>query len=392
MRPLTAGGFDHHDPALDATTIWQVYRELRRQGPVSWSDQHGGFWVVAGYDEAVAAARDHQTFSSADGTRIPQVGAEKSIPLDDDPPLHTEYRALFTRALNPQRVKALMPFVDGLVGSLLDQATAGGEADLVATVALPLPLQVLTEVVGFSQSTVSQLRSLTRDMWRRITDVPLPVARAEMIELLQAEVRRRIDAPTDDYLTWLTTATVAGRPITPVEVTRVLLAFAIAGHETTLNAVGLLLLQLASDAGLQRRLREDASIIPGLIEESLRYRAPAHTMARTATRDCLLGGQRIRKGERLLLLFAAANRDDRRYPDGDSFDPSRDARRHLAFGMGIHQCVGAPLVRVELRSLLRQLRERSPFELTGPPVFSELEGGIHMGLRELKVRFESAAG
>jgi cytochrome P450 len=377
--------FDHHDPELNDKTVWEAYRQAREVGPVAWSESHGGFWMVTGYAEVMAALRDHETFSSADGHLIPAIGSTRSIPLDFDPPLHRQYRAVMTPPLARRHVEAMREVIRRFVEERLDWAD-GTVFDGVEELALPLPLMVLQKLIGLSAEAAGQLRPLTEAMWKRVTTEPLGTARAEIFALMRADLDRL--ANTDTYIGRLLGQQVGDRPITTDEAVRVMAMFALAGHETTLHAVGNLLADLAGHPGLQRRVATDRDLIPSVVEESLRSRAPAHMFARTLRADATLGGARMKAGDKVMLVYAAGNRDPGYFSDPDSLDPDRQRRPHFSFGWGIHLCIGAPMVRMELQTIVDVIAARPTLRFAGEPEYSGLEGGHHMGPRRLPLVFQ----
>jgi cytochrome P450 len=389
---LKTAAFDHHSPELTEPRVWRAYDEAREQSPVVRTEANGGYWLVSGYTAVKTALRDAETFSSAQGVRVPAVGAGRSIPIDFDPPLHTEYRALMMQALTPDRVREMKPFLEELVPGLLRDFAAKGGGDFVADVALPLPLRVLSEVVGFSNETVSRLHELTKNQWELVATVSLDEARVHLRALMEEEMKRHREENPDDFLSWLLQQSVAGRPITDDEVARVLLTLAIAGHETTANASANLVHTLATQRHLQEQLKADPSRAAEFVEELLRYRTPAHNFGRTATKDVELAGTAIGAGDSVLLSFAAANRDGNQFERPDEFDIDRGARGHLAFGWGIHQCMGSALARSELKLLLETLAELPYFEPASPATFRALDGGIHFGPSALPIRFLTEEG
>ena len=331
--------------------------------------------------------RDHETFSSAGGHRIPAIGEGRSLPIDVDPPAHGEYRALFTDRVTAETVRAVEPFLRNLVQRLVGDFHANGGGDFVPEVALAMPLAVLTELVGFSQETVAQLRVLTEQSWERVTTDSLDEARRDLRDLMRGEIARHRTQRPDDYLTQMLDRTIDGRGITDDELERTLLTFAIAGHETTANAASWLIYFLTTEPSLQEALRADPSLAGAYVEEGLRLGTPAQMFAREVTRDTTVGDERLRAGERVLLAYSAANRDESQYENAAVFDIERGARGHLAFGFGIHQCPGAMLARTELRLLLEEMARVPRIASAGAPVFDGVVGGIHLGPRQLPIRF-----
>lgn len=377
--------FNHHELA-DDSSIWNTYDELRPQGVV-YSPEHGGFYVLTRYDDVLAALRDPAAFSSGEGTFVPSIGDGRMIPLDTDPPMQTEYRRLFTDRINPETVRGLTPDLRRLIDTLVEAFHRHGGGDWVAEVGLPLPLKVLEYLVGFSPATVGRFRKLTEDSWRDIATMTLDEARAGMRELVRQEVRRHRETRPDDYLTELLDREIDGRPITDDEVERVLMTFAIAGHETTMNASGWLLHLLAGNPQLQSRLRADSALIPNYVEEALRYATPVQNLGRYTTRDVEIDGVVIPAHSRVLLSYAAANHDPARFAHPDTVNLDRSAAGHLTFGFGIHQCAGALLARTELRLLLEKLITLPEVEPAGEADLGGLAGGIHHGPRTLPLRF-----
>jgi cytochrome P450 len=379
--------FDHNSPALGEESLWTAYRELQEAGPVNHSAAHGGYYLVTRFDDVRAALRDPETFRSGHGHRVPVVGVPRAIPIDYDAPLHGEYRRIMIAAMTPSRVRELQPFLRELIARLVRDFHAAGGGDAVAQVALPLPLEVLVRVVGFSPATVARLRELTEAMWERVNDADYDEARKDIRALIDGEIARHREGRIDDYLTGLLAARVGDRPITDDEAARVLITMAIAGHETTMNAATSLMWLLATDPSTRSALLADRGTIPAYVEEMLRLRTPAQNFARHTSREAVVGGVPIPAGSRVLLAYAAADRDPRRFPEPERFDPARGGRGHLAFGWGTHQCIGATLARTELAILLETLLEYPPFELDGEVTFGALQGGVHYGPHRLPLRF-----
>lgn len=385
--PAHAVDLDPYDPALTHPGVWEVYDEVREPGPVAHSAARGGFYVLGRFDDVRTALRDPATFSSASGHRIPTDGTQKAPPIDFDPPLHTAYRRLMGPALDPRRVRALQPFLRARVEALVGDFVAAGGGDFVAAVALPLPLQVLIEIVGFSPGSVARFREVTEDLWSGMTATTPGEAVAAIFELMYAEMADHRARRPDDYLTWLLDADVDGRPVSDDEIAGTLASLAVAGHETTMNSAGTLVHLLAADDALQAGLRAAPERAGDYVEEMLRLRSPAQNFARRTTREVDVDGTVIPAGAAVLLSYAAANRDPRQFPRPDEFDVSRAGRRHLAFGWGIHLCIGAALARAELRMLLECLVGHPPFRLDGEVEYGTLQGGNHLGPRRLPLRF-----
>lgn len=381
--------FDHHDPALTHGNVYHIYEHLRDACPVTWSDRYGGFWVVSRYAGIVTALMDPETFSSAEGVHIPrQEGQMKSIPIDYDPPIHAQYRKIFNDALNLRLIRSREPFIRSVIAHLLAPIAARGGGELVSELAIQLPIQVISGMLGLKAHTTSRIRAITEQMWMTFGKERDPAPLRELLALLLDEVNERRTHPQNDLITQFVTLTIEGRLLTGEELLSILTAFVVAGHETTMNATGNLLLYLAEQPQEQARVRQHPQHIPSLIEESLRYDNPTHLFARTVTRDTTLGGTAMKQGDKVALLYAAGNRDPNQFEHADQFEPERNPKHHLAFGRGIHLCPGATLARTELRILLEELLNAyPPFQLAGEAVWSHMEGGHHMGVARLPVEF-----
>ena len=381
--------FDHHDPALTHDKVYQVYEHLRHECPVSWSESYGGFWVISRYADIVTALMDPVTFSSAEGVHLPrQEGQLKSIPIDYDQPIHTQYRKIFNDALNLRLIRSREPFIRSVIVQLLAPITAKSGGELVSELAIQLPIQVISGMLGLKEHTTSRIRTITEQLWMAFGKERDPAPLRALLVLLMDEVNERRTHPQNDLITQFVTLTIEGRLLSDEELLSILAGFVVAGHETTMNATGNLLLYLAERPQEQLRLRQEPERIPEIVEESLRYDNPTHLFARTVTHETTLSGSTMKKGDKVVLLYASGNRDSDQFEHADQFEPQRNPKHHLAFGRGIHLCPGATLARTELRILLEELlNAHPPFQLTGEAVWSHMEGGHHMGVARLPIEF-----
>ena len=382
--------FDHHASSLNHGNVYQIYEHLRESCPVTRSERYGGFWVVSRYADIVTVLMDPTTFCSSKGVHIPrQEGQMHVIPIDFDPPMHTQYRRIFTDALAPRQIRPLEPFIQRIIAELLDPFVHNGGGDFVREVAMPLPIRVISGILGLSEQTTAQVRDLTEQIWARFGQEQNPAPLRNLLTLVMSEANERRLNPQDDLLTTLVQTTIDGRLLQDEELQSILTSFVVAGHETTMNAAGNLLYYLAEQPGEQERLRQNPALIPEVVEESLRYDTPAHLFARTVTRDTILGSVQMKQGDKVALLLASGNRDPELFHEPDQFVSGRkSAGQHLAFGRGIHLCSGATLARTELRLLLEALLHTyPPFRIDGEVVWSHMEGGHHMGVRSLPMTF-----
>ncbi|HCI78089.1 MAG TPA: cytochrome P450, partial [Ktedonobacter sp.] len=279
--------------------------------------------------------------------------------------------------------------IQHIILELLDPFVHNGGGDFVHEVAMPLPIRVISGILGLSEQTTKQIRDLTEQIWASFGREQNPAPLRAMLALLMSEVNERRTHPGDDVLTTLVQTTIDGRLLRDEEVQSILISFVVAGHETTMNAAANLLYYVAGRPEEQERLRQYPAQIPEVVEESLRYDTPAHLFARTVTHDTMLGGVQMKPGDKVALLLASGNRDPEQFNSPDQFMPDRKlAGQHLAFGRGIHLCSGATLARTELRLLLEALLNRYPsFRINGEVVWSHMEGGHHMGVRSLPITF-----
>lgn len=387
-----AGPFDHHEPGLTEAERYRRYGQLR-DCPVEHTDRHGGYWVTGRHAEVEAICKDWAAFASGQGVFLPDLTPGiRSAGLEEDPPSHTRTRQLFVEMLGRPAVRAAEPRIRAVTRRYVSAFAATGGGDFMTEVAAKVPVEAIAIMAGFSGSTVARVRELTEQLWNRLTGrgTPPQPGEATLGRLFLAEIATRRAEPGDDFLTRLAAEGLDDRTLVAF-----LTSTAVAGHETTLSAMGNLAYQLAGDPGLQRRLAADPSLAPALVEESLRHRSPVQLMARTVVADTTVAGQPVTAGERVAVHFGAANRDPARWTqpgrlDPDHFDPDRDATGHLAFGWGLHRCVGAFLATLELRLLLEEL---APYQLSlvaepDPPV--PTAGGSFLTLEHLQLAVSSA--
>lgn len=370
--------FDHQAAPGIGDELYDVYRDLRGHGPV-WSDRHGGFWMVTAYDHARAVLKDHGTFSSAQGCFLPDSGY-RNLALEQDPPEAAPFRAVFQSAVGRPAVTRYEPQIAAMVRRRVGDFVVAGGGDARAAISETVPVEAICLVLGLPDEVAVRVRRMTTDAWRVMyTD---PAALVPISEMLLAEVADRATNPRDDFLTSLTTTEVDGRRLTEEQIGNILVGAVIAGHETTMNASSNLMYELARDPELQQRLRDDRSAVPRVVEESLRHRAPIHMFFRTVTQAVELGGVSMRPGDKVALVYAAANRDPERFDAPDAFTADRDDIAHLSFGWGVHRCVGSFLAQTELRHVVNALLDAGTLSVDEVEM-APLTGGAHMGMSRL---------
>jgi cytochrome P450 len=374
-----------------------VYAELRARGPVHrvrppGSDADFWAWLVVGHEEARAALADPRL--SKDGRKIGTTFLDDDLIgrnlLGTDPPEHSRLRGLVSRAFTMRRVEELRPRIQEITDELLDAMLPLGRADLVESLSYPLPITVICELLGVPEMDRTEFRKLSNEAVAPTSPgseydayVQLGGYFTELIE------DKRRAGPSDDLLSDLIRTTAEdGDRLSPQELRGMAFILLIAGHETTVNLITNAVHALLTRPDQLAALRADMTLLDGTIEETLRHEGPVENATfRYAAEPLEIGGVPIAQGQPVMIGLAAADRDAARYPDPDRFDIQRDPRGHLAFGHGIHFCLGAPLARLEARTALRSLLERAPgLVLDGPPG-EWLPGMLIRGVRSLPVRW-----
>lgn len=357
--------FDHHSREL-AADPWPVLRELRREAPVAWSDTYGGFWVVTGYDEIRAVALDDHTFSSAETILIPpkKNAGQRSLPIECDPPEFQEYRRVMHPMFSPAGVDRLEPAIAAFVHRCIDAFIERGEADLVHELADPLPAMTTLYKLGlpvelwktFSDPLHSTVFLRQDNPQRAAALAGLAAIRDILVEAITDRRRR----PRDDMISYLVQSEVFGRAVTDHEAFEMVMLTIQGGFDTTGSAIGNALIYLDDDRAARQRLADDPTQLPQAVEELLRFEAPQFALARTATRDVELGGRAIRKGDRILLVWASGNRDERVFEHAEAVVLDRFPNRHMTFGLGAHRCLGSTLARRQIILALAAVLDRLP--------------------------------
>ncbi len=360
--------FDFHGEALD--NIFETYRELRSECPVGWSERYGGFWFMMKNEDIFNAEQNWQTFSVAPSMLMPAIGTdEPMIPLDIDPPAHTGYRRLLLPLFTPSKVDELTPFVEATARELADAVMDHDVADIGINFARPLPTIVFSSLVGYPREDWHLFDDWIDRIFARTDDEEdARIAGDEVRAYLEALVERRRNEPHKDDITGrLLTAEVDGRPLTHEEIMNYQYLLFVAGLETTAWTIRAGLWYLANHPEDQQRLRDEPELVSSAVEEFLRTFAPVQGMARTALQDIEVGGCPIKKGDRVVLAFGSGNRDEAAYDNPDDVIIDRVENRHLAFGVGIHRCLGSNLGRREVVVALREFIARVPrFEAVDP--------------------------
>ena len=359
---------------------YPLLARARREAPVFFSETFN-IWVVTRYEDVWTVLRDPVRFSSAISTNvrseIPDEVAtilregwgEVATLVSCDPPAHTRFRGLINKAFTPRRINEREPRIREIAADLLSRLAARGRADIVWDFAYPLPMTVISEILGVPRDDLDVFKRWSDDLVARLSfDLPLErqkeCARSlvEFQKYFSARLDERAEDPRDDMLTAMIDARLEGAaPLARGEMLSILQQILVAGNETTTNLIGSMVALLLEDRSRWEAVCADPGLVPGVVEEALRLEAPVQGLFRMATEDVELGGARIPKGAQLQLHYGAANRDEGEFAAAESFDLRRaNAATHLSFGGGPHFCLGAALARLEGRIALTMLCERLP--------------------------------
>ncbi|WP_434420003.1 cytochrome P450 [Nannocystis pusilla] len=384
-------------------------RGQRPDKPVSY-DPATGMWNVYGYAETVHILGNPATFSS-DTLRVLPPGVLRSSKdmregnlVQMDEPDHKKLRRLVSEAFTPKVVADLEPRIAALTHELLDAAAQRGRMELVADLAYPLPVIVIAELLGVPSSDRHLFKQWVDKMLEYSGQFSLVKQSAEqdraieivmeqrqlLLDYLEGHAKERLQRPREDLLTKLVHAEVDGERLTTNEVVNFANILLVAGHITTTMLLGNTVLCLDAHPEHLARVRADRRALPGAIEESLRFLSPFAALGRATHTETELGGERIPADKLLMVWIAAANRDERQFARPDEYDPTRDPNPHVAFGRGIHFCLGAPLARLEGRVALDILLERFPHLRTDPDARPEFIPSPNMtGVRKLPLLLAS---
>jgi cytochrome P450 len=358
-----------------------IFRRLRAEDPLPWYAP-GPFWCATRHAEVTRISRSPRSFSSAHGTQIfdvplrlsgrqPAFASAPSI-IQMDPPAHNRHRKLAIQAFTPRSVAALEPRMRELARGSVAAIRPGEVFDFVERIAIPLPMLVIAELLGVPSSDHRDFRRWSDAMIEAGGSGPTPETLATVLELFaymteKAAERRR--APRGDVLSRLALAELDGQGLSDAELGVFCLTLLVAGNETTRNLISGGMRALLEHPEQWAKLCANPRLVPNAVEEMLRWVSPVQTFVRRVEGDTELCGKQLRAGEYVALLYGSANRDEAVFgPDGDAFEITRpDARRHLAFGVGEHLCLGASLARLEARVMFEELIARgSGFSLAGP--------------------------
>ncbi len=381
---------DHHASTLDNFLVSEQFlkdpypalRQLREEDPVHWSDAIGG-WVLTRYDDMVASFKDTEHFSNEGrlARAVEHLAPESRLKLKtfedhyrtkgllhSDPPDHTRLRLLVTKAFTPRTVEAMQPRIRAIANELLNEVEPAGRMDVIRDLAVTLPITVLAEIMGMPPEEKLLVKGwadalLAFQGVNNPSEKILKAAQETLVELkayLADLVRAKRRKPGTDLVSQLVAAEAEGEKLSESELINTAITLLVAGHETSTSLIGNGVYTLLHNRDQWHLLQKDISLLPSAIEEILRYESPVSRQPRLMKHDAELGGKSLRQGQMLFQMLNAANRDPAYFPEPDLFDIRRQKNRHIAFGFGIHFCVGALLARTEASLVFQLIVQRFP--------------------------------
>jgi len=404
---MTLVDYDPGDPAVRANP-WPVFHDLQAHEPVHRSSALRA-WVLTRYDHVREVLLDSRFSTERIGPfieHLPEAAREPMQVLDravgewaifQDPPNHTRLRGLMNRAFTPNAAERMRPVAQRVVDRLLDEVSDAGQMDVIREFAFRLPILVICEMLGLPGEHFQMFKDWCDELalfvgGSRAIEDKYPRARRaahELIDYFRRQIADRRTSPRDDLISGLVTARDEAARLSEDELVAQCILLLFAGNEATSNLIGNGTLVLLRHPAALDQLRRNPDIIQSAVEELLRFESPAQSVVRLATEDIEIDGTMIRKGDRLHLLLNAANRDPTRFPDADTLDLLRDPNPHIAFGHGIHYCIGGPLAKVEAQvafsTMLRRF-EHLTLEIDEP---EWLDSMTFRGVKSLPVSFRA---
>jgi pimeloyl-[acyl-carrier protein] synthase len=375
---------------------YPFYHRLRAADPVHRTPM--GLWVLTRYDDVVSVLKDPRFGREGFDQILTNVYGEgaRSM-LFRDPPDHTRLRGLVSQAFTPRVIERMRSHIEDIVDRLLDRVQSANAMDVIADLAYPLPVTVICEMLGVPTDAHGGIRQWSADLARSLDAIGMPTdeevvtrgrsAQQAMLDYFRDLIRERHQTPRDDLLSLLMAAEEQGDRLNEGELLITCILLFVAGHETTVNLIGNGVLALLNHPEEFAKLRAEPALLPAAVEELLRYDSPVQRTGRITDTDVELAGRKIPKGSLVVTAIGAANRDPAHFPDPDRLDITRRDNRHIAFGYGIHFCLGAPLARLEGQIAIATLLRRMPGLQLVTSTQQWRESSTLRGLRALPVTF-----
>ena len=424
IRPRT---LDLADASLFANDeAHAVLKWLRDNEPVHWNPGEGdynGFWSLTKYDDIMYVSRHPEKYISSKGIAGPGLTAEAFQRLTGlnpdlaaqtaqqgnvsiitmDPPRHVQVRRLVNKGFTPRAVNVMEPAIRRVANEILDKIGNRGECDFVTEVASQLPLAVICGLMGLEEKDWPLMFDLTNRVLgsgdpEYQTDVDAEkgsieaqrktagIGRMGMIQFFGEQLAQRRAHPGDDIISILLESEIEGEKLSELDILAFCFLLILAGNETTRNAISGGMLVLSQNPGEKKRLLDDMTLIDSAVEEIVRWTSPLHHMARAATQDDVIGDKQIKAGDRVLMWYPSANRDEDYFTDPYTFDITRSPNEHLAFGIGEHFCLGAGFAKKEIKVMFEELFRRFPdIEVSAPP--ERLLSNFLNGIKHLPVTY-----
>jgi cytochrome P450 len=373
-----------------------IYAQMRQSDPVYFDPRRQNYNIFR-FEDVQRALSEYATFSSQfTGSQDDNAGEPFSASMiSTDPPKHRKLRTLVSQAFTPRAVEALAPRIQAIVNELLDDVSETGQMDAIEHLGYPLPVIVIAELLGVPgedrakfkewSDIVVSLADLGSEMdYEAFNNVAVMEMSAYFFNMIE---QRRVE-PSDDLISGLLQAEVDNEQLSMIELLGFCALLLVAGNETTTNLIGNALLTFIENPGTWERLRQQPDLLPSAIEEVLRYRSPVQSMFRVTKQEATLAGTTIPAGQPLVAWIGSANHDENQFPQPENFDIERKPNKHLAFGHGIHYCLGAPLARLEASIALGSMLERfSSIQLAPNAELERIPSILIYGLRGLPIKF-----
>ncbi len=341
----------------------EIYDELRRRCPVAHGERHGGYWALTRYSDVKAVAQDFRVYSSAETNALEPHDLPKMIPIDMDPPEQRLYRKVLSPRLAKDRVGVVADAAAAHARALIEQFSSAGRCDVVTQFAQPYPMAPIFSIIGIQPDAVMQIFGAADNAVKlRSSDPEGARAGAKAMLEFATDVAKaaRHNPGADTLIGDLVDGEVRGKPLTNDEIARYILILLFGGLDTTTNTVVFTINYLADQPALRQRLLSEEGLLKRSIDEFVRLASTVQGLTRLCTHSSELGGQPIAEGERVLMLFGAANRDPKVFDQPHAFDADRDPTLHMGFGAGAHTCLGQHLARVLLEVGVREFLAAIP--------------------------------